>query len=99
MRRAEAAEPDVTERWVRDAGLHAVEMGDEFVMMGVDQGEYYAIKGVGASLWRHLEQPRDLAELCALVAEEYDVSAERCRPDVAAFLDQLRDKGMVQRAG
>ncbi|GAA4078435.1 PqqD family protein [Nocardioides kongjuensis] len=89
---------DRPERWVRDPGLHAVEMGEEFVMMGVDQGEYYAVKGVAASLWRHLAEPRDLTELCALVAAEYDITAEMCRDDVVAFLEQLRSKRMVRAA-
>lgn len=93
MRRA-----DRPERWVRDPALHAVEMGEEFVMMGMEQGEYYAVKGVAASLWRHLAQPRDLAELCALVAAEYDITAELCHDDVAAFLEQLRSKQMVRAA-
>jgi hypothetical protein len=73
-------------------------MGEEFVMMGLDQGEYYAVKGVAASLWRHLAEPRDLTELCALVAAEYDVTAELCHDDVAAFLEQLRTKQMVRAA-
>lgn len=89
---------DSSQRWVRDPALHAVEMDEEFVMMGVEQGEYYAVKGVAAALWRHLAQPRDLDELCALVTEEYDVTADSCRSDIAAFLDQLRTKGMVQSA-
>lgn len=93
MRRA-----DQPERWVRDPDLHAVEMGEEFVMMGLAQGEYYSVKGVAATLWRHLAEPRDLAELCALVAAEYDITAERCRADVQAFLDQLRGKRMVLAA-
>ncbi|KRA39441.1 hypothetical protein ASD81_07855 [Nocardioides sp. Root614] len=71
-------------------------MDAEFVMMGVEQGEYYAVKGVAAALWRHLAQPHDVSELATLVSEEYDVSAEACRADVAAFLDQLAAKGMVR---
>lgn len=96
-----AAEPSVDgrRRWVRDDSLQAVEMNGEFVMMGVDQGEYYAVKGVAAALWRHLAEPRDLDTLCVLVAEEFDVTPEACRDDVAAFVDQLGAKGMVRRAG
>ncbi|KAB2812130.1 PqqD family protein [Pimelobacter simplex] len=93
MRRAER-----TERWMRDPALHAVEMGEEFVMMGLAQGEYYSVKGVAATLWRHLAEPRDVTELCALVAAEYDITAERCRADVEAFLGQLRDRRMVLAA-
>ncbi|GAB4012622.1 PqqD family protein [Nocardioides ultimimeridianus] len=83
------------QQWVRDQALNAVEMDGEFVMMGVDQGEYYALRGVAASVWRHLARPRSLSELCDLVADEYDVTADRCRPDVAAFLAQLQDRRMV----
>lgn len=86
-------------RWVRTPGWEAVEMGGEFVMMSVEAGEYYAVKGVAATLWQALAQPHDLAELTALVAREYDVTAEACRADVAAFVDQLRGKGMVRPAG
>lgn len=95
-----AAEPthDRANQWVRDDTLQAVEMNGEFVMMGVDQGEYYAVKGVAATLWRHLAEPRDLDTLCALVAEEYDVTPDACRADVAAFLQQLSGKGMVVAA-
>lgn len=89
---------DSTTRWHRDPALQAVAMGDEIVMMGVDQGEYYAIKGVAATVWQHLEAPATLDELCARVAEEYDVSAAGCRADVAAFLEELRAKGMAAPA-
>lgn len=82
--------------WVRDAALQAVEMNGEFVMMGLDQGEYYAVKGVAATLWRHLDVPRDLDALCALVAEEYEITPDACRDDVAAFVEQLAGKGMVR---
>jgi hypothetical protein len=86
---------ETTERWVREADLNVVEMDGEFVMMGLDQGEYYALRGVAASIWRHLAEPRSLAELSDLVAEEYDVTLDRCRDDVAAFLTQLQSKRMV----
>lgn len=97
-RRTAETPTDRGQRWVRDDTLQAVEMDGEFVMMGLDQGEYYAVKGVAATLWRHLAEPRDLDTLCALVAEEYDVTPEACRADVAAFIEQLTGKGMVLAA-
>ncbi len=93
-----SGQPERAERWVRAPGWDAVLMGEEYVMMSVQHGEYYAVKGVAATVWRALEEPHDLDGLAALVAEEYDVTAEGCRDDVAAFLAQLRDKGMVQPA-
>lgn len=84
--------------YVRRPGMHAVEMDGELVMMGQDQGEYYGLRDVAASIWQHLAEPRTTDELCALVAEEYDVSAAACRDDVAAFVDELVAKSLVDAA-
>ncbi|MBW8752004.1 MAG: PqqD family protein [Propionibacteriales bacterium] len=83
--------------FVRRPGLHAVEMDGELVMMGHEQGEYYGLKDVAASLWEHLAEPRTAEELCALVADEYDVTADACRADVVAFLDELAGKDLIER--
>jgi hypothetical protein len=81
--------------YVRRPGLHAVEMDGELVMMGQDQGEYYGLRDVAASIWQHLAEPRTTDEVCVLVAEEYAVTAAACRADVAGFLAELRAKGLV----
>jgi hypothetical protein len=86
-----------TAAYVQRPGLHAVEMDGELVMMGLEQGEYYGLREVAASIWQHLAAPRTTEELCALVAEEYDVTAAACRDDVAAFLGELVDKALVDR--
>ena len=84
--------------YVRRPGLHAVEMDGELVMMGQEQGEYYGLRDVAASIWQHLAEPRTTDELCALVADEYAVTAEACRDDVVAFLEELVGKELVQPA-
>jgi hypothetical protein len=83
--------------YVRRPGLHAVEMDGELVMMGHEQGEYYGLRDVAASLWQHLADPHTTEELCALVADEYDVTVEGCRDDVVAFLDELVGKELIER--
>jgi len=82
--------------YVRRPDLNAVEMDGELVMMGQDQGEYYGLRDVAASIWQHLAEPRTTDELCALVADEYDVTADGCRDDVVAFLDELLGKELVE---
>jgi hypothetical protein len=84
--------------YVRKSGLHAVEMDGELVMMGQEQGEYYGLRDVAASIWQHLAEPRTADELCALVAEEYDVTADACRDDVASFIDELAGKQLIEPA-
>lgn len=90
---------DPAARYLRRPDLRAVEMDGELVMMGQEQGEYYSLKDVAASVWEHLEQPRTVAELSDLVAAEYEVSAADCRPDIEAFLDELLGKDLVRPEG
>ena len=87
---------DVT--YVRRPDLRAVEMDGELVMMGQDQGEYYSLRDVAASLWNHLEQPRTVAELSDLVAAEYAIEPSACRADIEAFLAELTAKDLVRQA-
>ena len=84
--------------YVRRPGLQAVEMDGELVMMGQEQGEYFGLRDVAASLWQHLAEPRTAEELCALVAQEYDVTPAGCRDDVVAFLGALVDKALVDES-
>lgn len=82
-------------RFQRRPDLRAVEMDGELVMMGVQQGEYFSLRDVAASLWEHLAEPRTLDELSTLVAAEYAITAGECRDDVAAFLDDLESKQLI----
>ena len=93
----EQRDPSSATTFVRRPGLHAVETDGELVMMGHEQGEYYGLKDVAASLWEHLADPRTTDELCALVADEYSVTPQGCRADVVAFLDELAAKDLVER--
>ena len=86
---------DLTSRYSRRPDLAAVAMDGELVMMGLDQGEYFGMRGVAASIWEHLEQPRTLDELCGLVSREYDTTSDACRPDVEAFVDDLVTRRLV----
>ncbi len=85
-----------TTAYIRRPGLNAVAMDGELVMMGLEQGKYFGLRDVGASIWQHLEDPRTVDDLTQLVATEYEVTPEACRPDVVAFLDDLLAKKLIQ---
>jgi hypothetical protein len=88
--------PDVA--YIRRPELRAVEMDGELVMMGQEQGEYYGLRDVAASIWEHLAEPRTVEELVELVCEEWSVTPEVCRPDILAFLDDLLLRKLVSPA-
>jgi hypothetical protein len=90
---------DETSAYLRRPDLNAVVMDGELVMMGVEQGEYFGLRDVAATIWEALAEPATLDQLCAAVSAEYAVTPEACRADVAAFLDQMLDKKLIDRVG
>lgn len=83
--------------YLRRPELNAVEMDGELVMMGQEQGEYYGLRNVAASIWTHLAEPRTLEDLVDLVSAEYDVAPDSCRGDITTFLDELVAKRLVSK--
>jgi Coenzyme PQQ synthesis protein D (PqqD) len=88
---------DPSTAYRRRPGLNAVAMDGELVMMGMEQGEYYGLRDVAATIWEALGEARTLDELCVSVSAEYDVAPETCRPDVSAFLDEMLAKKLIDR--
>ena len=89
---------DESALYTRSPGHRAVDMDGETVMMGLEQGEYYALRDTAASLWTHLEVPSDVDVLCERIAAEYEVDEAACRADVVAFLTDLLGRGLIRPA-
>jgi coenzyme PQQ synthesis protein D (PqqD) len=73
-------------------------LGDEAVILGLEDGVYYGLDAVGARLWALLATPRRVSDLVALVMEEFDVGEERCEHDVLALLGELAERRLIREA-
>ena len=67
----------------------------ELAMLDVASSSYYGLDAIGSRIWELIEQPVSVADLCGTLEGEFDVEPETCRTDVLAFLDQLREAGLV----
>ena len=63
--------------------------------MCLDGGKYYKIDPVGAAAWALMAKPIRVTELCSALREKFEVEQERCETDMIAFLNDLRDKGLI----
>jgi hypothetical protein len=51
---------------------------------------------VGTFIWRAIEQPRTVGDICALVAGNFaDAQGDEVTRDALSFLQELRGKGMI----
>ena len=80
----------------RGAGLIEAEVDDEIVGLHIENGSCYGFNPTAARVWKLIEQPKTLAELCAALAAEFRVEPARCEADVRALLDDLASDGLVK---
>jgi hypothetical protein len=83
-------------RTKRDVRFRVV--GDEAVVVRQADAEVIALNDVGASVLALLDSRRSVREILDALLEQYDVDRESLSSDVARFLGELRDAGVVEEA-
>jgi hypothetical protein len=74
----------------------STEVDGEILVLNTDTSVYYRLRMVGAHVWRLLQEPVTLPEICADVVSHYDVAPERCQQDVLALVRQMTAFGLVR---
>jgi hypothetical protein len=67
----------------------------EAVILAVDTKVMHGLNAVGSRVWELVDGCRGLDEIVETIVAEFAVEPERARADVAAFLRQLADRGLV----
>jgi hypothetical protein len=83
------------ERFRPSPAVRASISGDGLVLLDVDGGLVLASNAVGARIWQLIEQQRTTGEIARQLADDYAVPMERAQGDVAAFVADLRARGLV----
>jgi hypothetical protein len=88
----------ITEQTVicRSDALLSNNLGDDVVMMDIEQGAYYGMEGVAARIWKLTEEPVSVGELCNRLTTEYEISPEKCQQEVTGFLGDLVNRNIVE---
>jgi hypothetical protein len=68
---------------------------DGAVILDLLQGRYYSLNGVGAAIWSQIESGRSLPEIETHIKDSFGATDDVVRADVAAFLDDLQRKKLV----
>jgi hypothetical protein len=73
------------------------DVADEVVLLSMQNGQYYGLNQVGASIWRLIQRPRTLVEVRDDLLKEYtDVTPETCSMEVLAFTANMLALGLIQ---
>lgn len=84
-------------RFARNPDMIWTGVDGQTVMLSIDRGEYFGLGGVGGRVWEVLAEPVTADEICERLISEFDVDPGVCRADLAAFLSDLLESGIVHQ--
>lgn len=84
---------------IRCDDLLEADVNGEIVALHIDKGQCYGMNGVASRVWQLLAEPTTPEQICARLAEEYEVDPATCRADVDALLKDLEAEGLIRPAG
>ncbi len=72
------------------------EVSGESMILHLGTGIYFGLDQVGTRVWQLIVEHGALADVCAVMAEEFDAPAQKIREDVGVLLEQLVSKGLLR---
>jgi coenzyme PQQ biosynthesis protein PqqD len=79
----------------RQDGVLAQQAHGQTVLLRLEDGGYYALDEVGAMVWELCDGGRAVAEIVALLCEEFDAPEAVVQADVLEFIDDLRRERLL----
>jgi hypothetical protein len=66
----------------------------EAVLVDAQHGKVRVLNEVAGRMWELIDGQRSLAEIAAIVSQEYEAQLDQVESDVVVFLDDLMRKGL-----
>jgi len=79
----------------RQEGVLAQEAHGQTVLLRLEDGGYYALDEVGATVWELCDGSRGVEQLVEALCAQFDAPAEIVRADVLEFVDDLRRERLL----
>lgn len=73
------------------------DVGDDLVALDVARGLCFGMNDVSAFVWKLIESPRSVDDICTRLLEEYDVAPAQCHSEVSDFLELLVREGLATK--
>jgi hypothetical protein len=76
--------------------LVSADLGEEVILLHLENGLYFGLGNVGARIWQLLQDPVKVDEIERVLLEEYDVDADTCHTEVVDLLNRLVEENLVE---
>jgi len=69
---------------------------DKVIALNLGTGQYYTMNEVGTRVWVLLEQEASNANIIEAIESDFEGPVEQITEDLAAFLEDLQDCGLIE---
>ena len=66
------------------------------VMMSIEKGQYYKLNTIGSTIWKLIEKPIAVTDICDQLMAEFEVSKQQCQEEVLNYLTKLLELDNVK---
>ncbi|GAB3130001.1 PqqD family protein [Novispirillum itersonii] len=79
----------------RSQSILTVETEDSVIALNVDSGLYHGLDGSAPRIWALLAEPTTPEAVVNALLADFDIDRDTCTAQVTAFLDGLRQRGLL----
>ena len=69
-------------------------LGEEMVMMNMENGDFVSMNKVGADIWSLSAQPIPVKQLIQKLLGQYDITEDQCTNEAVHFLQTAMEQNM-----
>ncbi|MEJ2468535.1 MAG: PqqD family protein [Campylobacterales bacterium] len=89
---------DYTKRIIIPDTVFAQEIEGEVVLLDMASENYFGLDAIGSEIWNLLKEGKTLQEAYDVLLEHYEVTPEKLKDDLEAFVSKLLATGLVSFA-
>lgn len=82
---------------IRNEKLLASEVGDDLVMMSIEDGKYFAMNKTGARIWNLLAAQMTYNDLCKTLSNTFHIPISQCFEEVDPFVEELLREKIISQ--
>jgi Coenzyme PQQ synthesis protein D (PqqD) len=82
----------------RSPSVLTAEVDGEFVMMSIEQGQYFGLDDIGSDIWKRLDSPCAFADLIDRLVADYNADRASIAADVRSLLERMAERDVVRLA-
>ncbi len=72
------------------------DLAGESIILNLKSGTYYGLNEVGSSIWKLIQEPKAVSDICESILDEYEVDAQTCEKEVQSLINDLLDAQLVE---